>query len=83
MSGEVFAASREFSALLGGLLQAAGAPADEALVWLQQQYWSQQQEKRDKEREEREKKEQERKERQRKEWESRRGSGRYEEIWGA
>jgi chromatin remodeling complex protein RSC6 len=91
MSGEVFAASREFSALLGGLLQAAGAPADEALAWLQQQYWQQQQEKQDKQREEKKKrqeeqevweKEQERKQQERgrasrKEQDSRRGGKRW------
>jgi cytidylate kinase len=78
MSADVFAASRDFSALLGGLLGAAGAPADEALAWLQQQYWERLQEEQERERKEREKKEQERKERERKERESRRfGSSRY------
>jgi hypothetical protein len=93
MSGEVFAASREFSALLGGLLQAAGAPADEALAWLQQQYWSQHQEKQEREREaqkkrqeeqevwerEQERKQQERGSASRKEQESRRGGNKR---WG-
>jgi hypothetical protein len=91
MSAEVFAASRGFSALLGGLLAAAGAPADEALAWLQQQYWARHQEEREREREGQRKKhgaqetydrEQEREQRERwrtnrKEQESRRGGRRY------
>jgi hypothetical protein len=39
MSSEAFAASRDFSSLLGQLMQQASAPADDTLAWLQQQYW--------------------------------------------
>jgi hypothetical protein len=39
MSSEAFAASRDFSSLLGQLMQAASAPADDTLAWLQREYW--------------------------------------------
>lgn len=41
MSSQAFAASRDFSSVLGQLMQAGSAPANEVLAWAQQEYWRQ------------------------------------------
>ncbi|WIA34158.1 hypothetical protein OEZ86_012518 [Tetradesmus obliquus] len=41
LSVEAFAASKDFSGLLGQLMLAEAAPSDSTLAWLQQQYWAQ------------------------------------------